>query len=165
MCQLSHITTNNQCWHCHIKVWSDSSLNRPLLAAICSNKLTSSSLGVYVPNRCLICRGLMVYWRRDKKKPIIKKIVWQCSYSLVRVNLEFHYYVQVQVTRYSTWWTLYSKLEFYASKQNCQVTRLLCSSSSYKIFNMNNIIFQIRILCRRQKNDDKLFFWLELFDV
>jgi hypothetical protein len=42
---------------------------------------------------------------------------------------------------------------------------LLCSSSSYKIFNVKNIIFQIGILCQRQKNDDKLFFWLELFDV
>jgi hypothetical protein len=41
---------------------------------------------------------------------------------------------------------------------------LLCSSSSYKIFNVKNIIFQIGILCQRQKNDDKLFFWLELFD-
>ena len=38
-------------------------------------------------------------------------------------------------------------------------------SSSYKIFNVKNIIFQIGILCRRKKNDDKLFFWLELFDV
>jgi hypothetical protein len=28
---------------------------------------------------------------------------------------------------------------------------LLCSSSSYKIFNVKNIIFQIGILCQRQK--------------
>ena len=52
--------------------------------------------------------------------------------SSIRANLDFHYYVQVQVTRCTTWRTLNSKLEFYA---------------------------------KDKKNDDKLFFWLELFDV
>ena len=43
---------------------------------------------------------------------------------------------------------------------------ILCSSSSYKIINVKNILFQIGILCRKQrKNDEKLFVWLELFDV
>ena len=54
---------------------------------------------------------------------------------------------------------LYSKLEFYAEDENnfncygtCQPgISLLCSSSSYKIFNVMNIIFQIGILCLETK--------------
>ncbi len=42
--------------------------------------------------------------------------------------------------------TLYSKLELYVDFCIFKITRL-CSSSSYKIFNGKNIIFQIGILC------------------
>jgi len=95
-------------WHWHFKVWSDSSLNRPLSAAICSNKLTSSSLGMYVPNGCLICWGLIVYWSRDNKKTNHQKtrmtvqfftgIGW---YQLVSVGISWYQLVSVGISWYS----------------------------------------------------------------
>ncbi len=53
-------------------------------------------------------------------------------------------------------WTLFSKLEFYAEDKK-DVKRY--ASSSYKIINGKNIIFQIGILCWRQtlqKIQDKI---------
>jgi hypothetical protein len=89
---------------------------------------------------------------KPKKKKSSKR---NCLIS--RINQKLPDYVRVQVTRYSTRRTLYSKLEFYAENENgfidtCQPRiSLICSSSSYKIFNEKNIIFQIGILCRKKK--------------
>jgi len=60
--------------------------------------------------------------------------------------------------------TFYSKLEFYAEKENdfnrYVSTRNFTIMFNFKLqdINVKNIIFQVGILCQRQKNDDKLVF-------
>jgi hypothetical protein len=86
-------------------------------------------------------------------------------------SLKIQAHVWVQVAKYSSERHYIPNWNFMLIRRTILIVTcqpgisLLCSSSSYKIFIMKNIIFQIGILCQRQKNDDKLFFWVELFDV
>jgi hypothetical protein len=89
---------------------------------------------------------------KPKKKKSSKR---NCLIS--RINQKLPDYVRVQVTRYSTRRTLYSKLEFYAENENgfidtCQPRiSLICSSSSYKIFNVKNIYSKLEFYAKDKK--------------
>ena len=78
-------------------------------------------------------------------------------------SLEIQAYVRIQVTKSSPK-TSNSKLEFYADKVN-DFNRYVSARNFTIMFkfklqdiNAKNIIFQVGILCQRQKNDDKLVF-------
>ena len=78
---------------------------------------------------------------------------------------EFQYYVQVQVTRYSTWRTLYSKLEFYAKDKkmmtscfsgwNCLMIRIIAGNCLIELF-FFRIFYPLLDRDLLHKNENKL---------
>jgi hypothetical protein len=72
-------------------------------------------------------------------------------------SLEIQAYVRVQVTKYTSERHYFPNWNFMLKTRTILIVScrpgisLLCSSSSYKIFNLKNIIFQIGIVCRNQK--------------
>ena len=93
-------------------------------------------------------------------------LVYQTRKILINISsLEIQAYVQVQVTKYSSERNYFQNWNFMLKTRTILIVScrpgisLICSSSSYKIFNEKNIIFQIGILCRKKKK--KIFRWNE----
>ena len=87
-------------------------------------------------------------------------------------SLKIQAYVRVQVAKSSPERHYFPNWNFMLKTRTILIVTcqpgisLLWSSSSYKIFNEKNIIFQIGILCRKTKKMmTSWFFWLELFDL
>ncbi len=123
---------------------------QPGISLLCS----SSSYKIINVKNIIFQIGILC--RKQKK---IWIILSERNCLIFRISPKLPDYVRVLVTR-----SRYSMERHYIPNWNfmlkprtmlivtCQPgISILCSSSSYKIINVKNIIFQIEILCRRQK--------------
>ena len=100
----------------YIPNWNFMLIRRTILIVTCQPGISllwsSSSYKRFNEKNIIFQIGIVC--RKNKEKNISSK--QNCLIS--RINPKLPDYVRVQVTRYSTWRTLYSKLEFYAENEN-----------------------------------------------